>query len=224
MAKQAPGARGLLAEKRQAIIRAAQEVFLREGFSRASVDAIAATAGVSKRTIYNHYASKEELFLTVIEEAVAPVITQFTQLANEHLGTITDLESDLTAFCRDWVRLTVLFPEHAALLRLVIAESTHFPWLAEAWRGAGPGPSHRALASHLSRIASQGLLRIPDPGEAARHLTALVTHPPQSRSFFGTLPVADAAIHQLVASAGRAFLRIYRPGCTAPAPASSASL
>lgn len=205
------GTRGLLAEKRWAIVGAAQEVFLREGFSRASVDAIAEAAGVSKRTVYNHFVGKEQLFLSVIEDTIAPIITRFTQLADQHLGTVTDLEGDLTAFARDWVRLTVLFPGHAALLRLVIAEATHFPQLAEAWRSAGPDPTHRALTAHLSRIAGQGLLSIPDPADAARHLTALVTHPPQSQSFFGTLPLSDADSDRLVSSAVRAFLQIYRP-------------
>lgn len=211
MAQQALGTRGLLAEKRQAIVRAAQEVFLREGFTRSSVDAIAATAGVSKRTVYNHYTDKEQLFLSVIEETIAPVITRFVQITEQHLGTVTDLEHDLTAFGRDWVRMTVLYPEHAAVLRLVIAEATHFPHAANAWRHAGADQSHRALTEHLGRIADQGLLDIPDIDEAARHLTALVCHPPQSLSFFGTLPLSDADIDKLVTRAVRAFLRIYQP-------------
>ena len=54
--------------KRSAIVRAALEVFLREGYARASVDAIAATAGVSKRTIYDYYGDKEQLFLSTLQE------------------------------------------------------------------------------------------------------------------------------------------------------------
>ncbi|MGW0807878.1 TetR/AcrR family transcriptional regulator [Nonomuraea sp. NPDC002799] len=211
MTQQALGARGLLAEKRHAIIRAAQEIFLREGFTRASVDIIAATAGVSKRTVYNHYTDKEQLFLSVMEQTIAPVITRFVQITQQHLGTITDLEGDLTAFGRDWVRSTVLFPEHAALLRLVIAEATHFPHLIDAWRGAGPDQSRRVLTEHLGRIADQGLLDIPDLDEATRHLTALVCNPPQSLSFFGVLPLTDPDIDDLVTSGVRAFLRIYQP-------------
>ena len=41
-------------------------LFLRDGYARTSVDAIAAEAGVSKRTIYNHYGDKESLFLSVV--------------------------------------------------------------------------------------------------------------------------------------------------------------
>ncbi|GLW10671.1 TetR family transcriptional regulator [Microtetraspora sp. NBRC 13810] len=211
MARQALGRRGPLAEKRRAIVRAAQEVFLREGFARAGVDAIAAVAGVSKRTVYNHYADKERLFLSVIEETIEPVITRFVQIADRHLGAVTDLEGDLVAFGREWVRLTVLSPEHAALLRLVVAEATHFPEVVDAWRGAGADRSHEVLTGHLGRIAAAGLLDIPDLDEAARHLTALVCNPPQSRSFFGTRPLAGDEVDELVTAAIRAFLRVYRP-------------
>ncbi|MEV6140664.1 TetR/AcrR family transcriptional regulator [Nocardia sp. NPDC051990] len=219
MTQQALGARGLLAEKRQAIIRAAQEVFLREGFARSSVDTIAATAGVSKRTIYNHYADKEQLFLSVIEETIAPVTNRFAEIAERHLGTISDLERDLIAFSHDWVHMTVLFPEHAALLRLVIAEATHFPHAVDTWRRTGADQSRRTLSEHLRRIADQGLLDIDDVDEAARHLTALVCNPPQGLSFFGTLPLTDTDIDALVASAIHAFLRIYKPSDNAPVAA-----
>ncbi|MEV5986378.1 helix-turn-helix domain-containing protein [Streptomyces sp. NPDC052051] len=49
-------------EKRRSIAQAARAVFGREGYSRASVDANAVEAGVSKRTIYNHFTDKEQLF------------------------------------------------------------------------------------------------------------------------------------------------------------------
>ncbi|MFE6779435.1 TetR/AcrR family transcriptional regulator [Streptomyces sp. NPDC057702] len=58
---------GRLAAKREAILRAAVAIFLREGYDRASVDAIAEEAGVSKQTIYNHFGGKERLFLAAVE-------------------------------------------------------------------------------------------------------------------------------------------------------------
>jgi TetR/AcrR family transcriptional regulator of autoinduction and epiphytic fitness len=48
--------------KRQAILAAAADQFRAHGFEGSSVDRIAALAGVSKRTVYNHFPSKEELF------------------------------------------------------------------------------------------------------------------------------------------------------------------
>ena len=54
--------------KREAIVRAAVEEFRTAGFEATSMDRIAAAAGVSKRTVYNHFPSKEELFSHILEE------------------------------------------------------------------------------------------------------------------------------------------------------------
>ncbi|WP_313321314.1 TetR/AcrR family transcriptional regulator [Stenotrophomonas sp.] len=52
--------------KRAAILRAAVTEFREQGFAGTSMDRIAATAEVSKRTVYNHFASKEELFTAIL--------------------------------------------------------------------------------------------------------------------------------------------------------------
>jgi TetR/AcrR family transcriptional repressor of mexJK operon len=52
----------LTAEKDRAIVLAAREHFLRDGFAGASMDGIAKSAGASVKTVYSHFANKEELF------------------------------------------------------------------------------------------------------------------------------------------------------------------
>src|SRR6266516_2098078 len=63
------------AETKQAtranLLAAAAQEFARAGLERASVDAISLAAGYAKGTIYNYFASKEELFLAVVEDASA---------------------------------------------------------------------------------------------------------------------------------------------------------
>lgn len=54
--------------KRQAIVEAAIAEFRTSGFESTSMDKIAATAGVSKRTVYNHFPSKDELFAQILHE------------------------------------------------------------------------------------------------------------------------------------------------------------
>lgn len=52
--------------KRDAIVQAATEEFRQHGFNGTSMDRVAAAADVSKRTVYNHFPSKEELFEAIL--------------------------------------------------------------------------------------------------------------------------------------------------------------
>jgi AcrR family transcriptional regulator len=88
-----PGAR---ARKRDAITTAARSVFARDGYSRASIEAIAGRADVSTRTIYNHFESKEQLFAAVLEASAAQVADTFVATVERELGG-TDVTDDMVA-------------------------------------------------------------------------------------------------------------------------------
>ncbi len=55
------------AETRQRVIEAAYDLFYRDGFHRVGVDAVAEAAGVTKRTLYYHFDSKDALLAAVLE-------------------------------------------------------------------------------------------------------------------------------------------------------------
>jgi AcrR family transcriptional regulator len=59
------------AATRARLLAAAAAEFARAGFERASVDEISVAAGYGKGTIYNYFPSKEDLFLAVVQEALA---------------------------------------------------------------------------------------------------------------------------------------------------------
>lgn len=199
--------------KRAAIVRAALEVFVREGYTRASVDAIAAGAGVSKRTIYDYYGDKEQLFLSTLEETKNAQTQEFQKLLERTLGQIDDVEAALTVFGREFATEIARSAERAAVMRLMIAEATHFPALLE------PTSTNRsvqhALADRLAELSEQGLLDIPDPMEAAEFLGLLVTGRVNHRSWYGAVHLTDAEINHLVAGGIRIFLRAYRPNIPA---------
>jgi TetR/AcrR family transcriptional repressor of mexJK operon len=196
--------------KHQAIMAAAFRVFTRDGFTRASVDAIAAAAAVSKRTIYNHFADKEHLFQAVVLATLGSVADDFRHALDETLGDSDDLERDLLALARRWVRL-FLREDAAALRRLVLAEAPHHPQLLIDWAEAGPLRPNHQLIRALARLAERGKLDIPDPGEAAQQLTLLVTTPASNRAQFGTVTLSDAEVDAVVAPNVRMFLRAYAP-------------
>ena len=197
-------------EKRRAIARGARAVFGREGFTRTTVDAIAAEAGVSKRTIYNHYVDKEQLFLSVIQEGATEVARTHTEIADRHLRKIIDLAEDLTAFGVEWASSPTAFGGHFALVRTIQAEAAHIPSeVLHAWQEAGPRAFQRQLARHLRQIADRGLLRIDNADEAANHFNLLTFVNVVQQSFYGAVPLPETEVHRLVSNGVRAFLRLY---------------
>jgi TetR/AcrR family transcriptional repressor of mexJK operon len=203
--------------KRAAIIRAALEVFVREGYARASVDAIAEAAGVSKRTIYDYYGGKERLFVSAVRETAAAQASVFDDLLDRTLGTVTgprDLEAALVAFGRGFATGIARSAERAAVMRLMIAEASHFPELIETPPEERPVQS--ALADRLAAFTRMGLLEVTDPAEAAEFLGLLVTGRVNNRSWYGTVHLDDAEIDRLATGGVRVFLRAYRPRTGSP--------
>jgi AcrR family transcriptional regulator len=183
-------------------------VFVREGYARASVDTIAASAGVSKRTIYDYYGDKRQLFLATLQETRDAQAAAFRQLLDRTLGQVTDIEAALTRFGREFATGIARSAERAAVMRLMIAEARHFPDLLEVTGTSNP--VQRALADRLAELAEEGMLDVPDPMEAAEFLGLLVTGRVNYRSWYGAVPLDDAEIARLVAGGVQIFLRAYR--------------
>src|SRR5437868_1445178 len=142
---------GRSSRKRAAILEAATSVLLRNGYLGTSMDEIAALAGVSKQTVYKHFADKQRLFSEVVtstvSEASDPVHEEVLQLRESG-----DLEADLRDLARRQLTL-VLQPKLMQLRRLVIAESARFPELGRTFYDQGPGRTMTALASTFERLA-----------------------------------------------------------------------
>ncbi|MFG1819159.1 TetR/AcrR family transcriptional regulator [Kribbella sp. NPDC049174] len=164
------------AGKRQDVLAGALTVFARDGYARASIDVIAAAAGVSTRTLYNHFGDKAGLFRAVIQESATKVAAAQLAIIEAQLTEITDLEADLVAFGIAWRTPMPDYAEHSALVRQVNAEAGHIPHEAiDAWQEAGPIAVRRALADRLAAFAADGLLRIDDPMRAALHFSLLIS-------------------------------------------------
>jgi TetR/AcrR family transcriptional regulator, mexJK operon transcriptional repressor len=205
--------------KGEAIAAAALRLFLRDGYERTSVDAIAAEAGVSKRTIYNRYRDKENLFLSVLWDTYGAMMVTFAEIAESHLGDARlgdagadgtgDVQQDLTAFAREAAARVTTAPERIALVRLLLAEAPFFPGLIR--QEMGSQTMHGIIERHLARLAKAGRLVIDDPAEAADHLLALTTNQINARTLFGTVPMSDAELDRVITAGVAAFVRAYRP-------------
>lgn len=202
---------GASERKRDAIVQAALRLFLRDGFARTSVDAIADEAGVSKRTIYNHYGDKENLFLSVIGDTYDSMIAVVVGLIDQYLTDVADdaLEQNIIGFARDAALMAARSSDRSAMIRLMMSEATHFPELAVVQMR--PRGITAVIAERLTRLAERGLLEVPEPEEAANHLFALTMGQMNNRSLFGALPLTDDEIRRMATSGARAFLRAYLP-------------
>ncbi|MFI8194230.1 TetR/AcrR family transcriptional regulator [Streptomyces sp. NPDC085946] len=196
--------------KRMAIDHAARAVFGREGYTRASMDGIAAEAGVSKRTIYNHYQDKEQLLLSVLQESTHAVAAHQQELIERHLSDPADLRAGLVALGRALAAPQSGFEQHFALVRVIFAEASRLPAeVTGRWRTEGPQRIQALLAQRFTSLTEAGRLRVDDPQEAAAHFTQLAMSEAYERSFHGALPLPAGEVDALVASGVAAFLRLY---------------
>src|SRR5215510_5300078 len=85
---------GRYERKHREILAAALDAFLTKGYDRATMDDIAAVAGVSKQTVYKHFVDKESLFAEIVLGTTGRLST-LVSLVTETLGTTTDLSRDL---------------------------------------------------------------------------------------------------------------------------------
>jgi TetR/AcrR family transcriptional regulator, mexJK operon transcriptional repressor len=200
-------------QKRAAIMAAALRLFERDGFARTSVDAIAAAAGVSKRTIYNHYGDKKTLFLSLVRDTYGALIEAVTALMDSclsDLATEADVAQGISAFARELALLASLSPERQSLIRLMMTEAPYFPELrTEQLRPRGITV---VLAERLARLGARGLLDVPDPEDAANHLFALTMGRVNNRSLYGAFMPPEDEVLRMATSGAAAFLRAYRPG------------
>lgn len=202
------------ADKRRAVTGAARAVFGREGYARASIDAIAAEAGVSTRTVYNHFEGKEQLFSTVLHASAAQVADGFVADVEYRL-TGADLEGDLVALGQALAAVRTDFPEHFAMVARIEDEVSHFPAeTVDAWRRAGPLRVLNEIARRLQQLAGEGLLRVADPFVAAVHFAALTTA--GLTTYYGAPAPGGEGTAASVASGVEAFLHGYATPPRAP--------
>ena len=197
------------ARKRRAIIEAATAAFLDHGYRGTSMDAVAAAAGVSKQTVYQHFGDKQRLFRELIaatvQSASDPVYDEVRRLADSG-----HLEHDLRDLARRLLRLVVQ-PTMMRLRRLVIAEARQFPDLGRTFYDLGPGRTIAALAATFAELTRQGRLNAPDATLAATQFNWLIMSVPINRAMLlghDDLPTTRE-INRCADSGVRTFLAAY---------------
>ncbi|WP_134739083.1 TetR/AcrR family transcriptional regulator [Nocardioides sp. 503] len=167
-----------LAHKRAAILAAARELFVAHGVERTSMDAVAAAAGVSKRTVYDYYGDKHGLLMAVIVDAGESLLVTLRQAIDDHLADdagIDDtagLERALTSFACELGTSMLASSDYTATVRLITENAAVLTELRTHPLNVAP---EEAVAERLAHFATRGLLETDDPRLAADHFNALTT-------------------------------------------------
>ncbi|HEL3241679.1 TPA: TetR/AcrR family transcriptional regulator [Stenotrophomonas maltophilia] len=190
--------------KREAIVRAAVEEFRAAGYEATSMDRIAEAAGVSKRTVYNHFPSKEALFSMILEElwersvasdtlpyrADQPLQAQLLQLLGQKLELLSDAN-------------------FIDLARVAMAEIIHSPERAQAIV-CRMGEKESGESAWIRAAIADGRLREVDPEFAGHQLHGLV----KSFAFWPQVTMGQAPLNaegraRVAESAVAMFLGFY---------------
>ncbi|RWE74263.1 MAG: TetR/AcrR family transcriptional regulator [Mesorhizobium sp.] len=194
--------------KRVSVVDAAASVFCREGYAGANIDLIAAEAGVSRQTVYNHHGDKENLFVAVVRDLTERCNAGIFATIASFPDQPTDLEADLIAFAVRMNRNCICNRDGRFLRKLIQAEGERYPELFAEWREQGPGRTWSALAARFARLAFAGHLSIGDPDVAARQFLALVNAELQITFMLGGIPTEEEVLRSAT-NGVRTFLSAF---------------
>jgi TetR/AcrR family transcriptional regulator, mexJK operon transcriptional repressor len=193
-----------------AILDQATTTFLAEGFAATTIEGIAKSSRVAKRTIYARWPGKQALFRAIVERLLA---NWFAEAERDEFESL-DLTAALTHLAQQLL-MVALKPEAVALHRLMVSEAGRFPELPIMMHQVGALEGRRRIIALLERHIARGELPPQDTGFAAEQFQHLVLTGPQRRALgFGQMFNAEE-----VQTWGRRAVELFLRGIqTLPLP------
>jgi AcrR family transcriptional regulator len=145
------------ADRPKEILEAAFEEFSRNGYAATTLDQVAERAGVTKGTIYVYFESKEHLFISMVRELTKATLDTVIEMFERHEGSTADLLRAQFSFIYEHI---VGDRRRREVLRMLIAEASRFPALADRYHEE----IHRPCLDLLQRAIQRGI----DRGEIRR--------------------------------------------------------
>jgi AcrR family transcriptional regulator len=142
---------------RDRILDAALDVFARKGYHRAIVDDIVRASGTSKGAVYHHFATKEAVFLALVDDFAARLAAAVAASIADHSGALAKVEGALTA------ALTT-FASNEQLARLILLEAVSL------------GPTYQAKRSEVAHRFTALIRGYLDEAVADGSIAPLDTH------------------------------------------------
>jgi len=195
-----------LGSRREALLRAAGELFFEQGYAATSIDAIIERAGGSKRNIYSEFGNKEGLFIALVTESANKAILSLeVDEIESH-----DLRATLTAFGRLLMGV-YMSPAVVGIYRIAVTEANRFPDLVRSFYEQGPGRTEIRLAEVLEAAQKKGEIRTDDCLRAAGHLVGMLRDNLHLQIVLGLRPApSEDEKREAVASAVEIFLNGVR--------------
>lgn len=199
-------------ERRERILRAAQELFAERGYNGTSAEAVAERAGVAKGLIFHHFGSKAELYLASVADAAARISKVFFEREDGP-------EPDLIRRLLNWTRRkTLIFQEQPTLYGLVLAALAQPPegarealqqYVAEAtqrgWELIMDGVDTTSFRPDVEPAQAVQLVMMVTDTLADRLLVELSSHPQKGLNLLPSITEQTAV-----------YLELLRDGLAAP--------
>lgn len=197
-----------ITSKRDAILIAASRVFIEHGFEKTSMDLLAKSAGVARRTLYNKFPEgKEALFGAVAERMwsafpVMDIATDEAALADPQAGLLK-IGHGVAAF---WAP-----PLAVAFLKMVIADGPRFPDLTRRFFEVGKTPAVSAVRNYIAELGRRGTLNIKNAELASKQFLGMIDESVLWVRVMGDdYQLTSEETAEVVEQAVEIFLRFYR--------------
>ena len=171
--------RARAAERRDLVLRTAEEMFLRDGYAAVTVRALADATGTSQETIYKTYGGKAGLVAAIQEAALqgsGPVP------APERSDAMSLGESDADVILRQWATLSMeVAPRVSPVMLLVRSSASTDPQMRELWDQMADRRRER-MAHNADRLLATGQVRAGSAGTTSATSSTPTPRPSCTRS------------------------------------------
>ena len=175
-ARSAPGrpTREKARQRHDELLDSALDLFLDKGYEQATIEAIAASVGMTKRTVYARHADKAALFKATVQRAIERMIVpEATLKALEG----AEFEAALAAVARLRIE-QIMTPAGLKMQRIINAESYRFPEIFTMAYEQSTRPIIEFIAGRLRREIAAGTIAVSDPDRAAAVFMSMVVGGP----------------------------------------------
>lgn len=188
--------------KNAQIIEAAVAEFQENGYAYASMDRISARASVSKRTLYKHFESKENLFRSIVMELAG----RFAEMQDIRYVSGRDIRAQLLELA--WAEGRILMrPDVMAMARMIISETLRNPALAE--EAQGKVDKTATFVRMIEDADADGQLNVENPEVAGKEFIGLIKAKAFWPMLFSGSVVSEAEMAEIVESAVNMIMSRY---------------